>query len=183
LPNLSNIALQGFYDEQSEGHDIILIDNLLSASRPIHSKDNDFAQWERIQRWLIRKRQEGKTVIVVHHTGKSGEQLGTSIKENFTDTNILLKKAFEIKMGFQMIFTKTRHFYGPDTAAQLITYEPDIMGFSEWRRGSLCNYRSGKILNLKKRFGNIRDAAHILGISVGEAKLLVEGKGDIEEII
>lgn len=112
--NLSSYEGQEKYNNVIEDTkaDVIFIDNLNTCSMRIDNKDNDFEIWNRIQEWAIKKRKEGKTVVFVHHAGKSGEQLGTSQRENIMDYIIKLERStLEGKENFaklNFIFTKTR---------------------------------------------------------------------------
>ncbi len=50
----------------------------------------DGGSWATIKSWLIEKRLQGKSVLLVHHTGKNGKQRGSSAHEDLLDYSILL---------------------------------------------------------------------------------------------
>ena len=58
---------------------IIILDNLSTLRRRVNENDNGEAS--RLLDWLISLRHKNFTVIVVHHSGKSGQQRGASIIE------------------------------------------------------------------------------------------------------
>lgn len=74
--------------------------------------------WEPIAAWLIRLRHRGLATILVHHSGKGGQQRGTSGREDALDTVIQLDRpsSHDAKDGchFELKFTKCRSVKGPD---------------------------------------------------------------------
>jgi hypothetical protein len=50
------------------------------------AKENDADSWTPMQNWLLAQRRAGKSVLVIHHSGKSGAQRGTSRREDTLDT-------------------------------------------------------------------------------------------------
>lgn len=112
--NLSTFEGQAMYDKKIEEceADIIFLDNYNCLTRKIDARDNDFDMWLRVEEWLIKKRTQGKTVILIHHAGKSGQQLGTSQRENAVDLMIGLKyTGIDLKKGYsglEFLVEKTR---------------------------------------------------------------------------
>lgn len=126
--NLSSYEGQEKYNKviNDTKADVIFIDNLNTCSTRIDSRDNDFEIWNRIQEWAIKKRKEGKTVVFVHHAGKSGEQLGTSQRENIMDYVIKLERSnLQGRDGYakiNFIFTKTRDVGEEEANNKFIEY-------------------------------------------------------------
>ena len=121
VPNISAPGAQAEYDMTIKDIEakVVIIDNLLTCSAPLERRDDDTQQWLRIQPWLVNLRSRNIAVIVIHHAGKSGDQLGTSIRENVMDAVIQLKPT-RLKSQFfgtciEWHFTKTRDFHGRDT--------------------------------------------------------------------
>lgn len=59
---------------------LVVLDNLLTlSSTPSGSKSylDEIAHWKNIQRWIVKLRTLGKTVLMLHHASKGGSQLGT----------------------------------------------------------------------------------------------------------
>jgi len=94
---------------------MLIIDNLSAWKSSGGEDGNAFAP---IKRWLIHLRTKGIAVLLVHHTGKNGNnQRGTSIHEDMLDYSILLRedKSGRPKKGtsFMLEHTKLRGFH-PD---------------------------------------------------------------------
>lgn len=87
-----------------------VVDNISSVTPGID--ENVKKDWDPVNRWLIELRFAGISSILVHHTGKEGDQRGTSSREDNIDISILLKKPAnylaEEGAKFDMIFSKTR---------------------------------------------------------------------------
>ena len=96
----------------SRGHKpaLIVLDNLSSLSFGIDENGN--TDQDSILRWLMGLRHQGYAVLLVHHSGKNGEQRGASRREDFLDTSILLSKPESDAKGegaaFRIEFTKER---------------------------------------------------------------------------
>lgn len=72
------------------GVKLLIIDNIYSL---VIGMDHNFErQWSPINQWLISLRNMGVAVIIVHHTGKSGDQLGTSARKFNIDYSFMLEK-------------------------------------------------------------------------------------------
>ncbi len=98
------------------GPDVIILDTISTLVRS--GVENDAESWAPIQAWLLSHRWRGRTIIVMHHSGKSGQQRGTSKREDVMDTIIKLKKepeaCTETESVFDLTFEKSRDFYGKD---------------------------------------------------------------------
>jgi AAA domain/Homeodomain-like domain len=68
---------------------LIIVDNL-SAWRVGGAEDSN--SWATIKSWLIKKRLQGIAVLLIHHTGKNGQQRGSSTHEDLLDYSILLSR-------------------------------------------------------------------------------------------
>ena len=92
------------------------MDNLSSLTRT--GKENEGESWLPVQEWALRLRSRGKTVLFIHHSGKGGQQRGTSRREDVLDTVIALKKPVDYKQQdgacFEVHFEKNRGLYGDD---------------------------------------------------------------------
>lgn len=95
---------------------VLILDNISCLFVGI---DEDKKQaWEPVASWLIRLRHRGLATILVHHSGKGGQQRGTSGREDALDTVIHLDRpsSHEAKDGchFEVKFTKCRSVKGKD---------------------------------------------------------------------
>ena len=68
----------------------LVLDNLSSLAPGID--ENDKTPFDAVNRWLLELRFNGVTIAMTHHTGKSGEQRGTSAHEDHVDMALVLSK-------------------------------------------------------------------------------------------
>jgi putative DNA primase/helicase len=76
------------------------IDNLIPTGVKLIVIDNfsawttggreDSSSWATTKNWLIEKRVQGIAVLLLHHTGKNGQQRGSSAHEDLLDYSIML---------------------------------------------------------------------------------------------
>jgi hypothetical protein len=66
---------------------LIIVDNLSAWTGGGREDSNS---WAVIKTWLIEKRLRGQAVLLIHHTGKNGQQRGSSAHEDLLDYSILL---------------------------------------------------------------------------------------------
>ncbi len=69
---------------------LLILDNLSSLAPGID--ENDKMEFDPVNRWLLEMRFNGITILMTHHTGKSGQQRGTSAHEDHVDVSILLSR-------------------------------------------------------------------------------------------
>lgn len=108
-----------------EQMDALILDNL-SALVQTGSESSDEV-WNPVQIWLKKLRRAGITTIFLHHTGKGGQQRGTSKREDDLDVTIKIQKPKGYKQSdgarFEIHFDKHRHFYGDDAEPFEVKYE------------------------------------------------------------
>ena len=108
--------MQGFYSDVVADADFILLDNISTLCPG--AQENDADGWAVMQAWILLLRRQGKSVLLIHHDGKGGQQRGTSKKEDVLDTVISLRRPpdYTADQGCRLEarFTKSRGFYGPD---------------------------------------------------------------------
>jgi putative DNA primase/helicase len=95
---------------------VLILDNISCLFSGINEDSKQ--DWEPINAWLIRLRHRGLATVLVHHSGKGGQQRGTSGREDSLDTVIQLTKPVvgDAREGchFEMHFTKCRSVTGED---------------------------------------------------------------------
>lgn len=98
------------------GIKVLILDNISCLFSGINEDSKQ--DWEPINAWLIRLRHRGLTTVLVHHSGKSGQQRGTSGREDSLDTVIQLSPpaGHDPSKGchFELNFTKCRSVQGDD---------------------------------------------------------------------
>lgn len=127
MPDLSTKEGRALIDAYAEDSDLIIIDNLSCLFRM--GDENEAASWMPAQNWLLDLRRRGKSVLLIHHAGKSGAQRGTSKKEDMLDVVITLKHpsnySFDQGACFEIIFEKARHFFGKDAESFHVQLKTD----------------------------------------------------------
>ncbi len=97
---------------------VLVLDNISCLFSGINEDSKQ--DWEPINAWLIRLRHRGLATVLVHHSGKSGQQRGTSGREDSLDTVIQLTKpaGADAREGchFELTFTKCRSVTGEEVA-------------------------------------------------------------------
>ena len=118
MPDLSTHEGQAALAAHTDKASLIVIDNIATLCRT--GKENEGESWLAIQEWALGLRARGKSVLFIHHTGKGGQQRGTSRREDVLDTviNLSTPPDYNPEEGakFQVKFTKSRGFYGEDAA-------------------------------------------------------------------
>lgn len=112
VPDLATLEGQKLFNHCiDDSVELIIIDNLSSLARN-GGNENEAESWSRIQAWALKMRQQGKSVLFVHHAGKGGNQRGTSKREDLLDTVICLKHPpdYQHDQGarFEVHFEKSR---------------------------------------------------------------------------
>jgi putative DNA primase/helicase len=161
LPDLADPQAQQFYADIVADADLIIVDNVSTLCRGL--KENDADTWTPVQNWLLAQRRVGKSVLVIHHAGKSGQQRGTSRKEDVLDTVIGLRKPldYQPEQGARIHFEKTRGFYGADAES----FEARKVG-DQWEVSEIKTGDDLATLNTMRQHGlSIRDIADRTGLS------------------
>ena len=115
IPDLSTVEGQAKIDELiSDEIKLVVLDNLSTLVRSGRESESD--SWLPVQEWVLRLRSNGKSVLLIHHAGKGGQQRGTSRREDVLDTVIALRKPenYSPESGacFEVHFEKNRGLYG-----------------------------------------------------------------------
>jgi putative DNA primase/helicase len=88
--NVGDPKVQAELEPHLAGIDVLILDNLSTLTAVI--RDNDAESWGPIQDYLLRLRRRNISVVIVHHANKSGDQRGTSRREDVLDTVICLRR-------------------------------------------------------------------------------------------
>lgn len=163
LPDLSNQSMHGFYSDVVADADFILLDNISTLCPG--AQENDADSWAVMQAWILQLRRQGKSVLLIHHDGKGGQQRGTSKKEDVLDSVISLRRPpdYTADQGcrLEVRFTKSRGFHGTDAEP----FEARLTG-NTWE---LSDIKAGDdddtLKTLRKQGLTIRDIADRTGLS------------------
>ena len=173
MPDLSTTAGQAALEPLLCGRDMLILDNISTLCRT--GKENESQSWQLMQSWLLDLRRRGLTVLLIHHAGKSGDQRGTSAREDIMDTVINLRRPKQYSMAegarFEVHLTKARGLTGDDAEPfeAHLQAEDNIL---HWAIHSLEDVRLVELQKLLEEGYSIRDAADEMGISKSAAARL-----------
>ena len=159
---------------------IIILDNLSTLRRDVNENDNNDVQ--NLLDWLIKLRHKQYTVILVHHTGKSGQQRGASKIEVPLDYMIKLETPKNQKYlshegaSFDFEFKKVRT-KAPNPSQGTLSLRQDSDGVLKLVSGDISFMPDRKFLMLKyikvyegRAKVTIRDLASKFNVAVGTAQ-------------
>lgn len=160
-----------------------VIDNLGSLAGGID--ENVKRDWDPINAWLLQLRFEGIATIMLHHTGKEGDQRGTSAREDNLDNSIILKRPFDYtpEDGCRFIahFSKSRVRTQdlpliPDMQFQL---RQDETGKLVWTWGNIKTESKREVLRLTDEGVKGSDIALVVGVTKQYvSKIQIQAKKD-----
>jgi hypothetical protein len=107
----------------------------ITALMRCHGDGTEGDKWiQQVQPWLLEKRRAGLAILLDHHSGKGGTQRGTSVREDILDVIIKLEQVGEERDGarFNVVFEKTRGFYGKDAETFEARLQTLSDGTSSW---------------------------------------------------
>jgi len=171
MPNIGTPEGQTLVDEMIHAHraDVVIFDSLSTLSSGLIENEGDSN--EGFQAWLRHLRKDGLAVELVHHEGKSGDQRGTSRREDQMDVCIALKKPNDYVFGqgarFDVQFTKARGILGDDAQtfqAHLVTDATNCTK-SHWDVSLPAVDQLRKIYHLKEQGYPQTKIGEILGVS------------------
>ena len=146
--------------------DVIIFDNLSSFLPGV--KENDQDAWGPINGFLLQLRWMGKAVIFVHHAGKSGDQRGTSSREDQLDFVLKLTHpaGYDPEDGcrFDATFTKSRSLIGHEAASFTFEITTHPNGGLIW---IVTNQRESKKGTITALLGNgisQKEVSDIMGV-------------------
>jgi KaiC/GvpD/RAD55 family RecA-like ATPase len=169
LPDLSTREGQAILDQHLGDAELVILDNLSTLCRS--GRENEADSWGLFQNWLLSKRREGRSVLLVHHAGKNGGQRGTSRREDVLDTVIALKRNDDYEAGqgarFKIAFEKARGFAGSQADSFTAAYDN-----GEWAMDDDVDPNILAVADLLARGKTQRDIAASLGIALGKVNRL-----------
>jgi putative DNA primase/helicase len=127
-----------------------------------------------MQEWILRLRRRGIAVVLVHHSGKSGEQRGTSRREDVLDTVIGLRQPedYQPHQGarFEVHVEKSRAHFGdagrPFETSLLSTRDGNALSWSAKYLKPTCLDQAAALF---RSGGTVRAVAAQLGIARSSA--------------
>ena len=169
IKDIRTEAGQEYLQPEVDWAELIFIDNLSSLS--FSGKENDADDWAIMQRWLLRLRAEGKSIVLIHHAGKNGSSRGTSRKHDILDTVIKLERPHSYQQSdgakFELHFDKTRSFFGDAADPVGLTYTIED-GIACWETFLVGSEKPLEVAELLKQGHTQQKVAEMLNISQPE---------------
>jgi len=141
---------------------VLFLDNLSCLLRSEHG-ENSAESWDDMQQWLLSLRRKGKSVFLIHHSGKGGDQRGTSRREDILDNSIKLKRsgaAMDVNgLCAELSFEKCRTAFGADVEPIEVTL--DGAGWT-WKPLPQANF--DRIVALTNDGAKPKEIAELLGV-------------------
>lgn len=167
MPDLSTSAGQRTVDALITPEvKLLIVDNLASLQRT--GVENDAESWRPLQTWALRHRAQGRSILFIHHSGKNGNQRGTSHKEDVLDTVIGLRKPSDYNPSqgarFEVHIEKGRGIYGDAANAFEAKLDVDAHHQPVWTTVDLESSMDAKMEDLLSIGMNATDVARELGI-------------------
>ncbi|BCO08785.1 hypothetical protein GF1_11610 [Desulfolithobacter dissulfuricans] len=159
----------------TENIKLIIVDNISTVCRSTLENKSD--SWLPVQEWALRMRGQGKSVLLVHHDGKGGQQRGSSRKEDVLDTVIQLVRPnhYTPDQGavFEVHFRKNRGIHGEDAKpfeARLTSTD----GAFHWQTRTLEESNLDKVAMLLEQGYRQKEIAEELNLSKGYTSKLIK---------
>jgi hypothetical protein len=149
MPDLATPAGQAEIDALvTEETALIVVDNLSCLVRS-GGAENESESWGAVAEWALRHRRQGRAVMFVHHSGKTGAQRGTSKREDLLDVVINLRRPGEYQDAdgavFEVHFEKARSLSGEDIAPLEAKLEQLARGGYAWSYTSAATRTQDRI--------------------------------------
>lgn len=167
MPDLSTMAGQAAVQAECDRADLIVADNLSSLFRT--GRENEGESWQPAAEWALRQRSAGKAVVFVHHSGKDGNQRGTSKKEDLLDLVLSLRRPadYDANQGARFVvnFEKARHLQGDAVQSIEARMEQDKHGRLIWTTKPTADSVFEQVINLASLGLNQREIAEELHVN------------------
>jgi RecA-family ATPase len=151
MPDLATMEGQQAIDEHvTDDIDCIIVDNLATLVRS--GKENESQSWQPIQTWALIHRARGRSVTFIHHSGKGGQQRGTSSREDVLDIVMGLRHPVDYNPEdgcvFEVHFEKARGIYGDDVQPFEARLSTDEQGLQSWTTQTVTLRTYDKVVEL-----------------------------------
>ncbi len=177
--NLATPEGQQTIDTALDGVKLVIVDNLATLCRS--GRENETESWHPVQDWLLNLRRRGISVLLIHHSNKSGGQRGTSSREDILDTVIVLKRPSDYTMDqgarFEIHLEKARGIIGDDAKPFEAMLTPDGQGGMIWACRDIEDAELDQVISLTKEGLSIRDISKETGLSKSKIQRLIKKAG------
>lgn len=156
-PNIVTDEGQQHIEKHLKDGDVLILDNLSCLGHVQGVSSNEAESWWATQPWLLRLRRRSITSIVMHHAGKSGDQLGTAAKKFAVHTVIQFKHPSDYVasegLRCEVKFEKVRRYKAKNSMAFMpfeLKMEEDPRGALYWLRRPLQDVQEANVIELYK---------------------------------
>jgi len=164
MPNLADHEGQQNLEPYLDGISLIILDNISTLCRG--GRENDAESWIPVQEWALRMRARGFSILFIHHSGKGGQQRGTSKREDVLDTVISLKRPADYTPDqgacFEVHYEKARGCYGDEVKP----FEAKLTPIG-WTMKDLEQSMTEKVAVLLNEGVPQNEIAELLGVAKG----------------
>jgi putative DNA primase/helicase len=172
IPDLSTVEGQSQIDDLLFDTEFLILDNLSTLCRS--GRENESESWQCMQEWALKLRRNGVSVLFVHHSGKGGQQRGTSRREDVLDTVVRLEHPsdYQAEEGarFEVHLDKARGIMGDDA----ISFEAKLGVGGEWTFLNVEDSRMKRAASLSNDGLTQRDIAKEMDVSAGTINKLIK---------
>jgi hypothetical protein len=185
MPDLATYAGQEAITAVAERvqAELIVLDNLSCLVRG-GGRENDAESWVSVSEWGLLQRQAGRSVLFIHHSGKNGQQRGTSKREDLLDVVISLRRPpdYDPASGacFEIHYEKARHLSGSDVDPIEARLTTDSNGLSTWTWRAVSDNTFDRVVDLANEGLSQAEIANELEINrstVSRAWRKADGQG------
>lgn len=150
MPDLSTYEGQAMIEPVLGNARVIVVDNLSCLART--GKENEGDSWQPVAEWALRMRATGRSVIFIHHSGKGGQQRGTSKREDLLDVVMLLKRPADYAPSqgarFEIHFEKARSLFGQEVNPVEAMLQTTAAGRHEWTTRAVDDIADAQMIEL-----------------------------------
>jgi hypothetical protein len=167
-----------YLNEVIERHrpELVILDSISTLVRS--GMENEAEAWRPMQEWSLTHRAVGRTVIYLHHAGRSGKARGTSMREVPLDASLHLKplgdESTDTETAIDLRFHKARHFFGADVKPQIVRFGT-ASGTIEWRGEPVVTPNAERVAELVEEGCNQSYIASKLKLTKGRVSQIVKG--------
>lgn len=151
MPDLATLEGQAEVNAVIGNAELIILDNLSCLARR-GGRENDAESWLAVAEWVLTLRQQGKSVLFIHHAAKGGQQRGTSKREDLLDTVICLKRPpdYAPRDGavFEVHYEKARGLTGDAVEPFEAKLTTDLHGSQTWAMRTLTESTLDRVAEL-----------------------------------
>jgi hypothetical protein len=155
--------------------ELLVIDSLSSV---IGETLKGAERWDKARRWLLRMREIGMAVLVVHHAARGGAPRGPSHREDVFDLVMGLRPPSGYRprdgLRFELHYEKTRGLHGAAVDPFEARMTTDRDGRAQWDCHAIGSAELHRVAALLERGLNPNQIARELGISKSKSYRLRE---------